>query len=397
MTKRILAMTLCLALTLLACACAASDVTVSAPESTDNKGGNMPPVSTMEQAGTSLPVMQMSSQPEPSDEISKPTEPTLPEERETTLEKVLSFEIGMDGVFEYNFMFELDATEADVVVPGTVFSDGNGAFYHTDDVWIVCLNDGSRLPYYTYQADPISLGWGNDHLYVLYSDRYVRQFDVSQGFGNAELVKEILINSEHVITPADKLIDNQGGEPLLLFHSGEMYTLDMQPIKEETLYVVESIEKSEQPSVKRNADGLYVIRWQEGIKQRYTVTEQGLRVSESRTRSETGIADQYIYTAYSPDGEIISRYMYQRGFVSEKQPCQITFEYAGEVKTVTKYHARPTTVGNHRFDTALYSRIWHEHDGTAYLLVYFPDHGEIYRIDPGYSDVQFTTKETVDK
>ena len=211
------------------------------------------------------------------------------------------------------------------------------------------------------------------------------------------MVKEILINSEHVITPADKLIDNQGGEPLLLFHSGEMYTLDMQPIKEETLYVVESIEKSEQPSVKRNADGLYVIRWQEGIKQRYTVTEQGLRVSESRTRSETGIADQYIYTAYSPDGEIISRYMYQRGFVSEKQPCEITFEYAGEVKTVTKYHARPTTVGNHRFDTALYSRIWHEQDGTAYLLVYFPDRGEIYRIDPGYSDVQFTTKETVDK
>ena len=40
MTKRILAMLLCLALTLLACACAASNATVSAPESTDNKGGD---------------------------------------------------------------------------------------------------------------------------------------------------------------------------------------------------------------------------------------------------------------------------------------------------------------------------------------------------------------------
>jgi hypothetical protein len=303
----------------------------------------------------------------------------------------------MDGVFEYNFMFELDATEADVIVPGTVFSDGNGSFYHTDDVWIVCLNDGSRLPYYTYQADPISLGWGNDHLYVLYSDGYVRQFDTSQGFGNAELVKETFISSEHAITHAVKLIDNQGREPLLLLRNGEMYTLDMKPAKEEPLYIVESVEKSEQSSVKRNADGLYVIRRQEGVKQGYTVTEQGLRVSESRTRSETGIADQYIYTAYSPEGEIISRYMYQRGFISEKQPCEITFEYAGEVKTVTKYHARPTTVGSHRFDAALYSRLWHEQDGTAYLLVYFPDRGEIYRIDPGYSDVQFTTKETVDK
>ena len=389
--KKLLAFTLCLALTLLAYACAASDTTISAPESSETSK------SVMEQPGTSAPVTQMSSQPAFSDTVSKPTDPILPEEKETTLEKVLSFDIGMDGVFEYNFMFELDATEADVIVPGTVFSDGNGSFYHTDDVWIVCLNDGSRLPYYTYQADPISLGWGNNHFYVLYSDGYVRQFDISKGFGNAELVKETLISSEHAITPADKLVDNQGYEPLLQFHNGETYTLDMQPIEKEVLYILDPIRGAEQPAVTMNADGIYVIRQQEGAKYGFAVTEQGLRVSESRTRSETGTADQYIYTTYSPEGEIISRYMYQRGFISEKQPCEITFEYAGEVKTVTKYHARPMTVENHRFDTALYSRLWHEKDGTAYLLIYFPDHGEIYRITPGYSDVQFTTKEIVDK
>ena len=156
MTKRILAMTLCLALTLLACACAASNATVSAPESTDNKGGNTADLSTTEQPGTSAPVTPMSSQPATSDEVSKPTEPILPEERETTLEKVLSFDIGESGLFSYHFMYPQEpAPEGETPPDPTVLvpefhcidEQGNLYIYHVVDgkPYVFNINDRSAI------------------------------------------------------------------------------------------------------------------------------------------------------------------------------------------------------------------------------------------------------------
>ena len=94
---------------------------------------------------------------------------------------------------------------------------------------------------------------------------------------------------------------------------------------------------------------------------------------------------------------MISRYMYQEGSLPEKQPCELKFEFDGGIETVTQYRVHPTAIDDFWFETALDSMMMFDQDGIAYLVVYFPTRGEIYRIDPGYSDVQFATKEIVDK
>ena len=152
--KKLIAITLCLALTLLACACAASDATVSTPENNESKGGNTPPTSTTEQPGTSTPASQMSSQPEPSDEISKPTEPILPEEKETTLEKVLSFDIGENGLFTY--YLEHGEGRSVLALPDLhcIDEDGNLYFAYSQDQtpMLYCANTGESVVVENHKA-----------------------------------------------------------------------------------------------------------------------------------------------------------------------------------------------------------------------------------------------------
>ena len=59
-----------------------------------------------------------------------PIEPIYPEERETTLEKVLSFDIGIDGLFQYRMLYYDDPSIADIEVPGEILICGDGKFYH---------------------------------------------------------------------------------------------------------------------------------------------------------------------------------------------------------------------------------------------------------------------------
>ena len=389
MMKKLIAITLCLALTLLACACAASNATVSAPESTDNKGESTTDLSTMEQPGTSLPVTQMSSQPEPSDEISTPTEPTLPEEKETILEKVLSFDIGMDGVFEYWFKFDLDASKADIYLPGAPFADANGNFYQIDNFEIVQLNNGARLPF-SVRKQVLDAIVSGDVLYVLYADDFVRSFDLSEGLAQASLLKEYPLET-HLGT----LFHSADGQPYFCTQN-KFFTLEMQPVEQDSLpYCFVQTEKVGSIAVTKDSNGCYTIsKPEEENHSVASVTENGIVLMQSKSKKQTGTTEQKIYTAYSPNGETVSRYLYQEGSVDEKLSCEIQFVFSGENETITKYRAHPVSIDDFWFETALDSMMIFDQNGVAYLVVYFPDHGEIYRIAPGYSDVQFTTKES---
>ena len=392
MMKKLIAITLCLALTMLTCACAASNATVSTPEQSENKGGNTPDLSTMEQLGTSLPVAQMSSQPAFSDAVSTPTEPTLPEEKETTLEKVLSFDIGMDGLFEYWFQFDLDASEADIYLPGAPFADANGNFYQIDNFEIVQLNNGARLPF-SVRKQVLDAVVSGDVLYVLYADDFVRSFDLSEGLAQASLLKEYPLET-HLGT----LFHSADGQPYFCTQN-KFFTLEMQPVEQDSFpYCFVQTEKIGSLAVTKDSNGCYTIsKPEEEDHSVESVTENGIVLMQSKSKKQTGTTAQKIYTAYSPNGETVSRYLYQEGSVDEKLSCEIQFVFSGENKTITKYRAHPVSIDNFWFETALDSMMMFDQDGIAYLIVYFPNRGEIYRIDPGYSDVQFTTKETVDK
>jgi hypothetical protein len=215
--KKLLAIILCLALTLLACACAASDTTVSAPESSETSKP------AMEQPGTS--------------------EPNMPEKKETTLEKVLSFDIGMDGLFEYGFLYDDKPSEAEIRIPGFLFADSEGNFYHTDDVWIVRLNDGAKFPH-SNQFQCIDISTHGNLFYVLTGDGIARKYDISAGFEKAVLIEEYPLFEANV--GSGEFYHPGDTEPLFRDRDGTFFTLEKEALPKEKAveakgYVMEGI------------------------------------------------------------------------------------------------------------------------------------------------------------
>ena len=387
MTKRILAMTLCLALTLLACACAASNASVSAPESTDNKDESSTDLSTMEQPDASTPASQMSSQAAPSDEESKPTEPILPEEKETTLEKVLSFEIGMEGLFEYGFLYYDDPSEAEVRIPGFLFADGNGNFYHTDDVWIVRLNDGAKFPY-SNQFQCIDISTHGNLFYVLTGDGIARKYDISAGFEKAVLVKEYPLFEANV--GSGELYHTGDVEPLFRDRDGTFFTLKKEALPEEKVpFVYDNTQKTD---LEVNEEGRFSIA--ENTDERIYVPffgAQGIVLTKQSSPDiqETYVQSTNIYTEYSSRGELLSRFVYLVQYSTAKHPCNIQYQSGNTVYTLEKTYTLDLFVNSYSFEDALGSNIIFGDDGCSYLAVYYSDYGEVYRIKPGYTDETF--------
>ncbi len=388
MTKRILAMTLCLALTLLACACVASDVTVSAPENTDSKGGNTPDLSTMEQPGTSLPVMQMSSQPAFSDTVSKPTEPILPEEKETTLEKVLSFEIGEDGLFSYRFLAGEDKVPA-LSSPTAYCADENGNVF-VDTVIdgqgaVVCLNTGKAF-FYTSNDSVMDIASCDDKLYLLFFDGEMQVFSTNDD-------KSIPIRREQLEISSDDMFAflNVGEkEPILTSFDGAFFTLDMAEIEDNlSPYRIEH-DSGENGVTRKGAT--FVVSTQEEVEIKYASKEN---ISYSLYRWTTTpqlFCTEVIYCSCDSNGNPLSRFRFYAA-ASGEVPCNIPSPYGN----VTSYAGWHIELGEQSFDQVVSFDVVNGGENNYYLVVYYPEHGEIYRIHPGYSDVQFTTKETVDK
>ena len=66
--------------------------------------------------------------------------------------------------------------------------------------------------------------------------------------------------------------------------------------------------------------------------------------------------------------------------LSETVPCEIV----GEKDTLYAYSPFTVSLDSYSFE-AVDSNVFFGADGNAYLVVYYPDHGELYRINPGYS------------
>ena len=135
---RLLAICVCLIVVLSACASVdvPSDNSTSTEESKATSALELSEVnaeSTSSEAEPSAPEGHISADDDATlsgDITITPIEPILPEERETTLEKVLSFDIGIDGVVQYNFTFYDDPSGATMTNIGRIFTDGNGIFYY---------------------------------------------------------------------------------------------------------------------------------------------------------------------------------------------------------------------------------------------------------------------------
>ena len=312
----------------------------------------------------------------------KHAEPIKPEEKETTLEKVLSFDIGIDGIMDYNFLFHDNPSTAHIVVYGYAYTDGNGVFYHTDDSAIIRVNDGARFPFISYsqvwdiqiRGDDFYI-WkaGNTGLYgILY------HYDISTGFE----------------TPTLKAMYDNLPNGSLWFVNGTPVIWDQT---EEKTYSVDGklLDDSRAPFVieKWGKDSLFVQKengvWTmlQGYNYRYSyvdmLSEAAVVVVESSTQS-----DDNIYTSYDQNGNVRTRFLYDRKYDKPWASCAVDFIHDGERYTATVYCPHDAVLGDQTFENLLEGRLFFDVYGNAYYAAYYLDHCDIWSIDQGYSNVQ---------
>ena len=359
---RLLAICVCLIIVLSACASAPSGESTATEESKETSALELSDESSESKLST----------PEESSD-SQPVEPTYPEERETTLEKVMSFDIGIDGVFQYDFLFHDDPSDAMMICPGQMYADGKGTFYHTLGSKLVCLNDGAWFPDVNWKhiEDIEIIG---DALYLLRIDGSVEQYDISAGFGNPTLKNEYQVYDSNADEWGTLQVLGEK-EPIFVSDKNEIFTLSKEPIND------------------KDAPFLF----QSGI-QSVTV-ENGVFVSPSDDQKNelSVISDAVLWTTayyggddteclkYGQNGNLVSRVLIDVEYHGNDTPCKVEFEHAGVRYTLETYLSCQVVIGKTVFEELLQSRVFYDSYGMMYFAAYYIDHCDIYRVDAGYS------------
>lgn len=393
LTRRLLAVMLGLTIAFLACACASVDAPSGESKATEeSKATGALELSEVNAEGTSSeaePSDEESSESEPSapeahlsaDAESSlsggititPIEPTYPEERETTLEKVLSFDIGIDGMFQYNFIFYEDPSSAHFYSPGSLYTDGDGTFYHTDEYRIVRLNDGVWFPI-SIQENIDDVEFVENDLYILRLDGSVQQYDISQGFEKPVLKKEYQVYDNNADEWGTLQVLGEK-EPIFVSDNNEIFTLSKEPINDKDAPIL----------------------FQSGI-QSVTV-ENGVFVipADDKKNELSVISDAVLWTTayyggddteclkYGQNGNLVSRVLIDVEYHGNDTPCKVEFEHAGARYTIETYLSCQVVIGKTVFEEMFQARVFYDSYGTMYLAAYYTDHCDIYRVNAGYT------------
>ncbi len=403
MKKRFLAMLLCLSVLLMACACAAETEApvVSTPEHKEHSPQFTLSEVNAESSTTQEPAAPSETAPaesEPQETISmeesdielepiqpvepiQPIEPIKPEEKETTLEKVFSFDIGIDGVMEYSFLFHDDPSTASIVVPGSLYTDGAGTFYHTDDSSILRLNDGAEFPFIAW-AEVLDMEIHENDFYILKSNStglegILYHYDVSGGFESP------ILKATYDKLPAGVLgwVNNAP----VVFYQGKMYCIgEKQYSATQAPYAFTSMPENAVSIQKQN--GTLTIMQGEAFNCYVPVVNSfGTVVVEKRE----GNIDT-IYTTVDSNGNTLARFMVDIERNANDISCKVDFNWYGDVLTVETYRSRSAFIGDKAFEDLLANQVFYDANGNAYFAAYYLDRCDIYSIDQGYSDAQLS-------
>ena len=394
-------MLLCLSVLLMACACAAETMEPSAVSETESQApapqftlsevnaesskteepapsaepsGEIPPIETSDE---SLAI-------EESDVVIEPIQPIVPVEKETTLEKVLSFDIGINGMIEYNFIFYDDPSTADIATPGSIIADGGGNFYHQEDCDIIRLNDGAKFTFVSW-TQVLDIEVLEDQFYVLKANEtgmkgVLYHYDISDGF-ETPLLKEV-----HENLPAGNLgIAN--GNPVIMYQNIVYDTDGKKLTGADRLFSI--IQTGETVSSIKKENGILAIRLGEDFRGYVpAVADFGIVVAEYKKNSS-----KKTYTSFDQDGNIKSKFLLDEQYDGLTVPCNRNFVFCGELKTVKSYHPYGATLGGETFEDLIQSRVFFDAYGNAYFAAYYLDHCDVYTINQGYSDIQFPVDE----
>ena len=386
MMKKLIAITLCLALTLLACACAASNVTVSTTESTDNKGGNMPPVSTMEQAGTSAPATQMSSQTVSTDLELEPIQPIIPEERETTLSLIREFDLGSDEC-PVSLQYDEDPFDATLSFPIGYMMDTDGSLYCYYDRWIKNLETGKALRI----IDPSDAQRLISSVYVYQEQVFLAYTDGILGTATMDGdIREFSRLSTSVDFDSPCIYPTDNGVPAIEMNRA-LYGIDGQ--KGDAAFSIRDNQDGTCTLTIGDAshtldDSAYIISHVNGV---LTVKTSQLKFYGVDPKERHTVSESVFYQ-FSDNGALLSQFKTTNIICGKSVPCDISFGDA----SCKSCNFSTVIIGGTVFKNVLSARYFSASNGTLYAMLTFEDGMKLYRINPGYSEDQLSNLEKMD-
>ena len=379
MKKRFLAMLLCLSVLLMACACAAetesqaptpqftlSEVNAESSKTEEPVPSETAPAESEPQETISMEESDIELEP------IQPVEPIKPEEKETTLEKVLSFDIGENGVFSYHFMYPQDSNpEGDesqrvsVEIPNVCAVDENGYlyFFHVTDgkTYIYCATTGEKFP--------VSVPDNISSISVV-DGRFFLSTSNLPAYGFLEYSPKGLINryvSDQYTFLTGLRFDSEG-QPYVSIPDVGLQTLDGMSFTLETY-----------PKISADKDGDQIIAYgsyQESITS--SEMKKGIRIYGDRLIRSVGNT-KIVY-----DLSDNALYQFSCNF-SRDDSRSVACNISDGKSVVASFIPETFSIADYKIEAMAIDFVisW---DGTLYLLAFYPDLAELYRIDPGYSD-----------
>ena len=316
--------------------------------------------------------------------VIEPIQPIVPEEKETTLEKVLSFDIGIDGLMEYNFLFYDDPSTADIIVYGDAYTDGNGVFYQAADSEIIRVNDGAKFPFISW-SQVFDIEVRQNDFYILKAGEtgsygILYHYDISTGFETPTLI------AQYDNLPSGSL-GFAGGVPVIL-EQGNVYSVEGRRLsKSKAPFAIEE-SKDSSVSVQKQNDVLTIQQGENFYCYVPALSDTGTFVAE--TKDWDG---NWIYSYYDQNGSIKTKFLYTTQYPGSTISCEIDFTWGKEIYTVDLYTPYCATLGGKFFEGLVDGKVFFDVYGNAYYAAYYLDHCDIYKIDQGYSDIQFPVDE----
>ncbi|MCH5184156.1 MAG: hypothetical protein J1E00_08275 [Oscillospiraceae bacterium] len=325
----------------------------------------------------------------------------LPQERETELELVTSFKTGEDGLFPYFFYWAESGPEhAAYKTTRAECADDKGNVYvvltakgYSGD--ICRLNDGKM---YVRGAGntPISMLYSKGLLYLWLEDSYVETIDVESGERTTIAPSAYL--EEH--TGDFRFVSSNGEEPIWLRYDGkERYSLDGEalPVEGYPRTVVRTDESTGNgiltgQNVNQvlsldgdSAGGEWSVKYEDAEKLLCVASRDNRFI----TNQPYNVVWEEIYCLYDQNGNITSKFKHTM-IRYDEQPCSFPFTQFGDAYVLEAYNPLKVTVDDYTFENVFdYKKIYGS-NGTMYLLLYYFDHGEVYRILPGYENATFS-------
>jgi hypothetical protein len=310
----------------------------------------------------------------------------LPEERETTLELVQEFTLGEDGIPFY-LLYDTDPSYAQIFVPYDYMMDKTGQLYMYAENKIGSFDSDTVLRIKdvndTGNAYATSFLAIDENIYVLYNDGTLSSFTLKDGLkstvklaaGKDDSLNLFSADGVPMVRVSSKIYDTHGKTAALPF------TLLKTSDTKENVLTINSVQYTMEnyPRILSVLDGLLTVR------------EFQIREFKRRDEGRHTIDETMIYQ-FDEIGNPVSRFKITELKCPKDMPCEVVLGDA-----VCKWCSLSTVViGTTVFEGVYKKNVFSGADGSIYIMLVYTDGAKLYRINPGYTNVDFTDLESLE-